>query len=199
MSLLRCLPGLLFPAIISLFPIGALAGGSNSPTYEGAVAFGAQLLQRADGCLFVDGKVTSGSFFEDLKRTDVGGRLQYRKRRKLVTQYPESVTTSIRILGDQCAATLSNAPSAVFNDGSYSLKLSVEWKDGMELRPAAISPIAAQCVGYSSITIPSSGHAIPSIICKMTVDGKGVPLTDHLIVSVFAANGNRLTRLSAAP
>jgi hypothetical protein len=31
------------------------------------------------------------------------------------------------------------------------------------------------------------------------VDSKGVPLGDHLIVSIFAPDGRRLTRLSARP
>jgi hypothetical protein len=196
----RCpyLRGILFTLILGVFPIGANARGRNNTTYDGAVGFGAQLLHLDDGCLALDGAVTSGKFFEDLKRTEIGSRFEFRKRGRVVTEYPESLTTSIRIAGGQCAATLSNRPSSIFRGDSYSLKFQVEWKNGMQMRPADLSPVVAHCVGSSSI-IPGQDVTIPSITCQMTVDSKGVPLVDHLIVSVYAADGKRLTRLSAGP
>jgi hypothetical protein len=189
--------------VLSLFLIGAApltvgARGKSSPTYDGAIDFGSQLIRLQDGCLDVQGRVTSGDFFEDLKRTDSGGQFEFKKRGKLVTEYPESLSTSIRIAGE-CAAALSNPPSSVFQGDSYSLRLQVDWKEGMELRPAALSPVVARCVGSSSTPIPSRGSSIPVVTCQMTVDARGVPLVDHLIVSVFGSNGKLLTRLSAAP
>jgi hypothetical protein len=178
--------------------MNADARGRNETTYDGTVDFGAQLLHLDDGCLALDGRVTSGTFFDDLKRTEIGSRFEFRKRGRVVTEYPESLTTSIRIAGDQCTATLSNRPSSIFRGDSFSLKFQVEWKDGMQLRPAVLSPLVAHCVASSSI-IPGQDVTIPSITCQMTVDSKGVPLADHLIVSVFAADGKRLTRLSAGP
>lgn len=198
MSRYRYLRGILVILIIGTFPIRGDARGRNRTTYDGAVDFGAQLLHLDDGCLFLNGSVESGNFFEDLKRIDVGNRLEYRKRGRVVTDYPESLTTSIRIAGNQCAAALSRSPSSIFRGDSYSLKFQVEWKEGMQLRPAILSPVAARCVGYSSIAMPSK-ETIPSITCQLTVDSKGVPLDDHLIVSIFAADGTRLTRLSAGP
>ena len=199
MSRYRCFRGILLTLIIGMFPMGANAGGKNSPTYDGAVDFGAQLLHMDDGCLSLDGKVSSGSFFDDLKRTEVGSRFEYRKRGRVVTEYPESLTTSIRIEGGQCAAAVSNSPSSIFRGDSFALKFEVEWKDGMQLRPAVLSPVVAHCTGYSSILIPRQDFTIPSISCQLTVESKGVPLADHLIVSIFAADGTRLTRLSARP
>ncbi len=198
MSRYRFLRGILLTLIIGMFPMGANAGGKNSPTYDGAVDFGAQLLHMDDGCLSLDGKVSSGSFFDDLKRTEVGSRFEYRKRGRVVTEYPESLTTSIRIEGGQCAAAVSNSPSSIFRGDSFSLKFQVEWKDGMQLRPAALSPGVAHCVGYSNLVIPAD-VTIPVVTCQLTVDSKGVPLGDHLIVSIFAADGKRITRISARP
>ena len=151
-----------------------------------------------DGCLSIHGTVTAGSFFDDLKRIDNGGELEYRKHGKVVTEYPESLATAILIQGDRCAQILYS-PSAIFRGDSYSLKLEVYWKHGMEMRPAVVSPGFAQCVGYLSVTVPGEKGTIPSIACQLTVDSRGVPLADHLIVSVFAANGRPLTRIAAAP
>jgi hypothetical protein len=194
----RCLRAILLTLMVGMLPMGADARGRNDTTYDGAVGFGSQLLRLEDGCLALDGTVTSGNFFEDLKRTEIGSRFEFKKRGRVVTEYPESLTTSIRIAGDQCAAALSNRPSSIFRGDSYSLKFQVEWKDGMQLRPAALSSVVSHCVGSSSI-IPGQDVTIPSITCQMTVESKGVPLVDHLIVSVFSADGKRITRLSAGP
>jgi hypothetical protein len=189
----------LLALIVALFPTSANAGGRSNSSYDGTIDFGAQLLRFDDGCLALNGTVTSGTFFQDLRRTEVGNRFEYRKGGKVVTEYPESLTTSIRIEGDRCTAALSNSPSAIFQGDSYSVKFEVEWKDGMELRPAVLSPLAAHCTASTSTPIPKRDFTIPFVTCEMTVDSRGVPLGDHLIVSVFTANGKRLTRLSAGP
>jgi hypothetical protein len=198
MSRRRYHRGVLLILVVALFPLGVHAGGKSNPTYDGAIDFGPQLLHMDDGCLALNGTVTSGTFFDDLKRMDAGNRFEFTKSGRVVTDYPESLTTSIRVVG-QCAATLSNPPSSVFHGDSYSLRIEVEWKDGMQLRPAELSPDAARCTGYSSIPIPRRNYTIPSITCQLTVESKGVALADHLIVSVYAADGKRLTRLSARP
>jgi hypothetical protein len=198
MSRHRCLQSLSLVILVGTFSVCGDARGRNDATYDGTVDFGAQLLHLDDGCLSVNGSLKSGNFFDDLKRIDIANGFEYRKSGKVVSEYPESLTTSIYIAGDRCARALSNSPSSIFHDGSYSLKFQVEWKEGMQLRPAVLSPVTARCVGYSSIAIPSQ-ETIPSITCQLTVESKGIPLRDHLIVSIFSADGTRLTRMSARP
>ena len=198
MSRYRYLSAILLTLIFRMSPLGARAGGGNNPTYDGVIDFGSQLLQMDDGCLALNGTITSGSFFEDLKRTENGSRFEFTKGGLVVTDYPESLTTSIRIVG-QCAAKLSNPPYIIFHGDSYSVKFEVEWKDGMQMRPAELSAEATHCTGYSSVPIPKQNYTIPSITCHLTEESKGVPLADHLIVSVLTADGKRLTRLSARP
>jgi hypothetical protein len=198
MSRYHYLGAILLSLIFVISPPGASAGGGNNPTYDGTIAFGPQLLQMGDGCLALNGSVTSGRFFEDLKRIETGNRFEFTKGGRVVTDYPESLITSIRIVG-QCAATFSNPPSSIFRDDSYALKFEVEWKDGMQLRPAELAPGVVHCTAYASIPIPRQDYTIPSIACQLTVDSKGVPLADHLIVSVYTADGKFLTRLSARP
>lgn len=185
---------------IGVFPAGAHAGGRAISTHNGTVDFGAQLLHLSDGCLSVDGELTSGTFFDDLTRRDIKGKLEYRKHGKVVIDYPKSLTASIRVLGDSCAGTLPVSPSAIFSAKSFSLKLEAQWKDGMKLRPVSY-PLAAQCVGSSTLVISDGDRnsTVPSVDCQVTIESEGVPLSDHLIVSLFAADGTRLTRLSAGP
>lgn len=177
----------------------AQAGGKASPADFGKVDFGTKELQFSDGCVSIDGQLTSGSFFDGLKRADVRGHIEFRKNGAEVTEYPDSVTTSIRLIANPCAATVSNPPAAIFDGHAYSVKFEVEWKDGVQLRPAKVFSDLARCEGYSSIVLPHADVTIPTLVCQMTVESKGVPLADHLIVTLFAPDGTRLTRLSAAP
>jgi hypothetical protein len=175
---------------------------SNHPTYDGVVNFGSQHLYIDDGCLSIHGTVTSGNFFDDLRRIDVGGELLYKKRGEVVKEYPESLTTSIHLIA-RCPAQLPRSPTSIFHGHSYGLKFEVNWKHEMQMRPAGLSPVVARCMGYSSVVISAEALvrdvAVPSVDCQMTVDSKGVPLGDHLIVSIFTADGRPLTRISAAP
>jgi hypothetical protein len=143
--------------------------------------------------------MTSGAFFDDLTRVEVGRQFEFRKHGRVVTEYPDLLTTSILIAGGQCESTFSNSAASIFQGDSYAVRFQVEWKDGMQLRPAALSPVAAHCTGYSRIQVPGQELTRPSILCQLTVASKGVPLGDHLIVSIFAPDGKRLTRLSARP
>ena len=199
MSRYRSSRGIVLALIVVMFSFGADARRKNDLTYNGAVNFGSQVVYLNDGCVAVGGSVTSGNFFGDLKRIDTGSQFEFRRNGSLVTEYPESVTTSIRLVGGECDATLSRPPASIFRGDSYSLKFRLEWKDGMQLTPAVVSSVPAQCTGATSIPIPSRDFTIPSVTCQMTVDSRGVPLGDHLIVSVLTSEGKLLTRLSAHP
>jgi hypothetical protein len=192
---------LLLALLIGLLPIGASARSRKDATYDGAVDFGSQVLNLQSGCFAVDGSVSSGSFFDDLKRVDTGSQTEYVKEGRLLTEYPDSVTTSIRIIGNECASGLLNPASSIFEGDSYSMTFEVQWKDGMQLTPAMLSPAVAHCVGTRIITNASkdSTSTFPALTCEMTIQSRGVSLEKHLIVSVFSPDGKRLVRLSAAP
>jgi hypothetical protein len=201
-TLLKHFPrGLLLAAIcLAVLPTTAHAGGKASATYDGAVGFGSQELRLSDSCLSIEGAMRSGNFFDDLKRTAAGDQFAFHKNGQSLTQYPESVTTSIRIMNDRCGANASsNLPSSVFDGNSYSLTFEVQWKDGMQLTPAAMSPTDVHCVGSRVLTDVRNTLTTPAVTCQLTIQSKGVPLLNHLIVSVYSPDGKRLTRLSAAP
>jgi hypothetical protein len=187
-----CLSGILLSWILALAPLGARA---HSGSHDGVIEFGSQLLYLKDGCLSVHGTASAGSFFQDLRRIDIGGQLEYRKRGQVVKEYPQSLTASIDI--DQCLAPSPYSTSPIFLGDSHSFKFEVNWKHEMQLRPAVLSSAVAHCARYSPVAL--LGEDPPSIRCEMTVASKGVPLADHLIVVIFAADGRRLTRISAAP
>lgn len=191
--------GLLLSAFLAICSTTAQARTAKSSAYGGMIDFGPQLLYLADGCVSIDGTVAAGTFFGDLKRIQTGSRPAYIKNGRVVTYYPQSLTASIRLVGRQCEAGVSNSFPTLLNGDSYSLTFQVEWKDGMQMRPAEFSPVVARCVGSRILTDPAKTLSFPEITCQVNVDSRGVPLADHLIVSIFTSDGKRLTRLSAAP
>ena len=176
-----------------MLPAPALAGGHE--TYKGAVAFAPQIVQLPGGCLWVDGTLSSGNFFDGLERKDRSGLFQYTHDGTVLTNYPDSVNASIRILDDQCVPDPSDAGQVVSNDRPSSFTFNLAWKTDLQLRSVAISASDISCVGRSGKGMPS---ALP-MTCSITVKSKGIPLSDHLIVSVLGSGGARLARLSAAP
>jgi hypothetical protein len=200
MSVRKRLLGLGAGFVLVLAACGGTFGrGRNNPTYDGKVNFGPQMLHLDGGCVYVDGSLTSEDFFQNFERVDAGDHFEFRKDGKPITEYPGVVTTSIRVMGNQCGAPGPGDHAVLFGVNSYSLKFEVAWKDGLDMKPAALSSGGASCTGFNSITIPDRGYAIPTISCQLRVNADGVPLGDHLIVAIYSADGRQITRLSAAP
>ena len=179
--------------LVSIVPIASGARSRNSQAYNGLVKFGPQIVQMEDGCLWIDGGVSSGTFFRGLKRDDKNSPPEYSNGSSIVVSYPESLTASIRILNDQCVAEDASSPWT-----GHSFTFDVSWKNGVQLTPALLSPGGVHCDNLSAISETQVVIA-PPMECQMTIRSEGVPLINHLIVSVYAADGKRLTRLSAAP
>jgi hypothetical protein len=178
-----------------MFPIEGIAADKSKSTHDGTIDFGAQYGLLDGGCIGFSGVVSSGTFFNHLKRTGTDGHVEFTKDNRVVTEYPESLTVEIRIAGGPCDSDHPELRPSILAMDADPLKFRVEWKAGMQLRPALQAPIAVHCANRSSW--PGFGLTVKT--CQMTVDGKGVPLVDHLIVSLLTANGTTLVRLSAAP
>jgi hypothetical protein len=191
--------GLLISAFVVMSSITAQARNAKTAAYDGMIDFGPQLLYLDDGCVSIDGTVAAGGFFGDLERIETGSWPEFIKDGRVVTDYPESLTASIRLVGSPCEVGVSDSLPTLLKGDSYSLTFEVAWKDGMQMRPAEFSPAAARCVGSRVLTNPAKGLSFPEITCQITVVSRGVPLANHLIVSIFTSDGKRLTRLSASP
>lgn len=181
-------------ALAVLFLASTYVRGGNRRAHDGAIDFPPQIVQLKSGCLWIDGTLTSGAFFEGLERKDRDGMFEYMNSGRLLTDYPQSVVASIRILDDQCVPAFSPTRLSLV-DKEYSFSFQVAWKTGMDVRPALLSTTGIHCFKSASMR----DGRMPPMTCQMTVKSAGTPLSDHLIVSVFGQDGTRLTRLSAAP
>lgn len=194
MSHNTCIRALLC-ALAVLFVVSTYVRGGSRRPHGGVIDFPPQIVQLKSGCLWIDGTLASGAFFEGLERKDHDGIFEYRNSGgKRLTDYPQSVVASIRILDDQCVPALSSSRVSLGRK-SYSFSFQIAWKTGVQVRPALLSATGVHCTGS-----PGTGEALmPPMTCQMTVKSGGTPLSDHLIVSVFGSDGARLTRLSTGP
>ena len=183
--------------ILGMFPIEGVAGDKSKSAQDGTIDFGAQYGRLDGGCIGFSGVVSSGTFFNHLKRTGTDGHVEFTKDNRMVTEYPESLRVEIRIAGGPCGPGHPELRPSILAVDADPLRFRVEWKEGMQLKPAIQGPIAVHC-SYSPGS-PWPGFGLTVKTCQMAVDGKGVPLVDHLIVSLLTANGTTLVRLSAAP
>ena len=192
------------------------AGGGIEQPHNGVVDFPPQIVQIKSGCLWIDGTLASGHFFDGLRRKQLDGLPQYTSGGKVLMVYPESVVASIRILNDQCVPDSADSQSSMVRDGALSaiantagspiadgetrqLTFQIAWKDGLQLTPILLSPVDVHCKGSSSEQSLAQSMPAPPMTCQITIKSAGIPLSDHLVVSVFGPTGERLTRLSAAP
>ena len=179
--------------LLVLFLACACVKGGSRRSSDGILRFPPQIVQLNKGCIWIDGTLTAGRFFQGLARKDRDGVFEFTQGGELLTDYPQTVVASIRILDDQCVSTSVPYSLSLAGGNRRPFSFKVAWKAGLQLRPAALSA-GVDCVGSSgrpTIALPMT--------CQMAVKSQGTPLSDHLIVSVFGADGERLSRLSAAP
>jgi hypothetical protein len=179
---------------------GAGHSGKHREVYKGEILFSPQVLRVDDGCIAFGGAVTSGDYFRDFERIENGNNIEFRKHGQLITEYPESLTLSIRIAGSRCdESSWDLAPSFFQNGSAEALKFQGEWKEGMRLRPVEGLTVVSHSRKSSSIHFPDRDLTTYAVEYHIDVNSKGVPLSNHLIISVLTPDGKRLVRLSAAP
>jgi hypothetical protein len=153
-------------------------------------------------CFRVAGHVTSGHFFDDLKRIDDKGvDTVFRRGKEAVTQFPDELLLTFTIFDLPCPSQLKVTGSRTYLTRAMvsDLRLSLFWKRGVELRPAT----GFKPVGFSVRPIfPFNPEAqdVPKRFewfYELSVPSAGVPLTDSLVLVVREADGHLAARVAA--
>src|SRR5580692_1942334 len=153
-------------------------------------------------CFRINGRVTSAGFFNDLKSYDSDDGTIFRLGTNEVTQFPDKVLLSLTIRDQPCSTGLQPVGTGVYltQDAMGSLRLSLYWKHGVDLRPAgkvavvhfSVSPIAPYATELAA-ELPK--RFIWSY--EFGIPGSGVPLTDSLVLIFRTADGHIAARLAA--
>jgi hypothetical protein len=156
-------------------------------------------------CFRLAGRVTSGDFFDHLKRVDRENGTIFRQGSEEVQNFPEKLTLAFVVhdwYDQTCPPRVEKANTSKYltREMMSSLHLFLYWKRGVELRPVtgvertffAVRPLIPQAAAQA--------HGLPEKLewsYEYTVRSAGVPLTDSLVL-VLRTDDNRMVARVAA-
>jgi hypothetical protein len=153
-------------------------------------------------CFRINGRITSADFFNALKSYDSGDGTIFRLGTDEVTQFPEKLLLSLTIRDQPCAIGLQPVGTGTYltKEMMNSLKLSLYWKHGVDLRPAGkisvLQLTADPIVPYAT----DLAAELPKRYLwsyELGVPAGGVPLTDSLVLIFRTPDGHIAARLAA--
>jgi hypothetical protein len=156
-------------------------------------------------CFRLAGRVTSGDFFDRLKRFDKETGTTFRHGAETVENFPDQLTLSFNVYDhyDQTCPPREehpDSPKYLTRAIMSSLHLYLYWKRGVELRPVEkverkyfevrelVPKAAAQAHGLPERLEWSYGYVVPSA---------GVPLTDSLVLILRDGENRMVARVAA--
>jgi len=156
-------------------------------------------------CFRLAGRVTSGDFFDSLKRIDKESGTIFRRGSENVENFPDQLTLSflVRDHYDQtCPPREGNpgAPKYLTRTMMSSLHLYLYWKRGVELRP--VENVERKYFAVRQI-IPQAAaqvHDLPERLewaYEYVVPSAGVPLTDSLVLVLRDDDNHIVARVAA--
>ena len=202
LHVIRCVVALLL-ACGALASAGA--GDKNVWNYEGGLAIITNGAIINGPCFRLAGSVTSGDFFDHLKRIDKESGTIFRLGSQIVENFPDqlNLTFVVHDWYDQtCPRREENpdAPRYLTREMMSSLHLYLYWKRGVEMRP--VGTVERKYFGVREL-LPQAvtqAHGLPDKLewaYEYVVPSAGIPLTDSLVL-VLRDEQNRIVARVAA-
>ena len=170
--------------------------------YYGGVFFVSDGGMPAGPCFRINGRVTSGGFFDDLKAFESSDGTIFRKGTNEVTQFPDKLLLSLFIHDEPCGTDLKSVGPRTYltREQMSSMKLSLYWKHGVEMHP--VDKVSELNVSVQPIEPFAKNVAadLPKRFewsYELGVKGAAVPLTDSLVLIFHTADGHILARVAA--
>jgi len=190
-------------AFLGILPAAAAHEKQTIWNYDGGVFLETDGTLANGICFRLMGHVTSGHFFDDLKRVDdKGAETVFRRGKETVTQFPEQLQLHFTIYDLPCNTKLKETATTrtyLTREIVSNLRLSLFWKRGLELRPLT----GFKPVGLSVRPIfPFNTEAqdLPERLewfYELTVPSAGVPLTDSLVLIIRTSDDHVAARVAA--
>jgi hypothetical protein len=153
-------------------------------------------------CFRVAGRVTSGDFFDTVKRFDEEQGTVFRRGTETVTQFPDELLLSFVIRDEPCPSGVQRVGTRTYltREMLRSMQLSLYWKRGVELRPVA----KFTETDFSVVPIVPYATSLASQLPKryewsynLTILSAGVPLSDSLVLVIRTPDGRIAARVAA--
>jgi hypothetical protein len=181
-----------------------LAGDKTTWNYEGGIFVITDGSITNGPCFRLAGRVTSGDFFDHLKRIDKATGTIFRLGSETVEHFPDQLTLTF-LVHDLHAQTCppppqGDAPKYLTRAMMSSLHLYLYWKRGVELRPVgnverkyfAVREIIPEAVAQA--------RGLPEKLewaYEYVVPSAGVPLTDSLVLVLRDDENHVVARVAA--
>ena len=155
-------------------------------------------------CFRIKGRVTSGDFFDALKSYDYGaddGTI-FRYGTYDVTEFPDKLLLSLSIRDELCSWGIQQVGTGGYltPQAMGSLKLSLYWKHGVDLRPVGKVVVVNRCVDPIQPYATDLAAELPKRYVwsyALGISSAGVPLTDSLVLIFRTADGHIAARVAA--
>jgi hypothetical protein len=192
-------------ALLILCNAPALAGDKSVWTYEGGLFVMTNGSLPNGPCFRLAGRVTSGDFFDHLKRIDKESGTIFRHGPESVENFPAQLTLTFLVhdwYDQTCPPREANpdAPKYLTRAMMSSLHLYLYWKRGVELRP--VQNVERKYFAVRQI-IPQAAaqvHDLPEKLewaYEYVVPSAGVPLTDSLVLVLRDGDNHIVARVAA--
>ena len=147
-----------------------------------------------DVCFSLFASMDAGDFFKGLeyrKKTANHFASEFRKNGQIVSVFPEELQIGIGFQTVPCTGTKQPELSpAQVDDLLRSIDLQVSWKSGLEYRSAKL--VGPPVLLAKPVTI----QKVVGEMYTLHVRARGVPITDHLVVSVLDPDKRVLTHVT---
>lgn len=153
-------------------------------------------------CFHISGRVNAGGFFNELKSYDTDSGVIFRRGADEVTMFPDKVNLSLVVRDEPCSAGLQPVGTGVYltQEVMSKLKLSLYWKHGVDMRPAAKITLE----GFSVDPIVPYAKDLADELPKrytwsyeLGIPAASIPLTDSLVLVFRDKAGRIIARVAA--
>jgi hypothetical protein len=170
--------------------------------YDGGVLFATDGSLPNGVCFRVNGEANAGEFFNNLKRVDDEHGTLFLRGTETVTHFPGELLLSFDIHDQPCAPGLREfeARSHLTHEMMGTLRLTLYWKQGVDLRPVKnITEVRSSVVPITPYAANLASE-LPKRFAwsyQLTVPSKGIPLTDSLVLVFRTPDGRIAARVAA--
>jgi hypothetical protein len=153
-------------------------------------------------CFRINGRVTSGGFFNDLKSYDTMDGTVFRLGTNEIALFPDKLLLSMTIRDQPCSTGLQPVGTGAYltQEAMSSMKLSLYWKHGVDLRSAGKITLVHFSVDPIQPYATSLAAELPKRYLwsyELNLAAGDVPLTDSLVLIFRTADGHIAARVAA--
>ncbi len=153
-------------------------------------------------CFRLAGHMADKGFFDNLKRIDDKQGTRYVRGKEIVTEFPEHLKLLFVIHDQPCPSQVSDSKGRQYltREMMSTLRLSLFWKRGVDLRPAENFKVKF----FSVEPIPPYATELAKELPKrfqwayeLDIPSAGIPLSDSLVL-IFRRDDGRIAARVAA-